>query len=59
MDSVVVVRGFSCPAARGIFLDQGLNPCPLHKQVDSYLLHHQGSPTLLTLFPNTGTSFQP
>ena len=26
--SVVVVHGFSCSAACGIFLDQGLNPCP-------------------------------
>ena len=28
--SVVMVHGFSCPEACGIFLDQGLNPCPLH-----------------------------
>ena len=28
--SVVVVHGLSCPAACGIFLDQGLNLCPLH-----------------------------
>ena len=34
----------SCSTAYGIFLDQGLNPCPLHWYVDSYLLHHQGSP---------------
>ena len=27
---VVVVRGFTCPAACGIFPDQGSNPCPLH-----------------------------
>ena len=33
--SVVVAHGLSCSAARGIFLDQGLNPCPLHWQVDS------------------------
>ena len=25
-----------CPEARGIFLDQGWNPCPLHWQTDSY-----------------------
>ena len=31
--------------ARGIFPDQGLNLCPLHWQVDSYPLHHQGSPS--------------
>ena len=29
-------------------LDQGLNLCPLHWQVDSYPLYHQGSPLCLT-----------
>ena len=33
--SVVVVHGFSCPVACGIFLDQESNLCPLHYQVDS------------------------
>ena len=33
--SVVVARGLSCSSARGILLDQGLNPCPLHWQADS------------------------
>ena len=33
--SVVVVHGLSCPAACGIFPDQGLNQCPLHWQADS------------------------
>ena len=28
--SVVVAHGPSCPAACGIFPDQGSNPCPLH-----------------------------
>ena len=32
----------SCLLARGIFPDQGLNPCPLHWQVDSYALLHPG-----------------
>ena len=32
---VVVVHGFSCTAACGIFPDKGSNPCPLHWQVDS------------------------
>ena len=27
--SVVVVHGLSCSMVCGIFLDQGLNPCPL------------------------------
>ena len=34
----------SCSEACGIFPDQGSNPGPLQCQVDSYLLHHQGSP---------------
>ena len=33
--SVVVALGLSCPTACGIFLDQGLNLCPLHWQADS------------------------
>ena len=46
--AVVVVHGLSCPTACGSFPGQGLNPCPLHWQSDSYLPDHQGSP-LLTL----------
>ena len=42
--SVVVAHGPSCSAARGIFPDQGSNPCPLHWQADSQPLHHQGNP---------------
>ena len=34
----------SCPAARGIFPDQGSNPCLLHWQADSWPPSHQGSP---------------
>ena len=41
--SVVVVHGLSCSAACGIFLDQGSNPCPLHRQADSQPLRHEGS----------------
>ena len=40
--SVVVVHGLSCSKTRGIFPDQGSNLCPLHWQVDSYPLYHQG-----------------
>ena len=43
----VVVCGLSCSATCGNFLDQGSNPCPLHRQEDSYLLVHQGSPLLV------------
>ena len=42
--SVVVAHGPSCSMARGIFPDQGSNPCPLHWQADSQPLRHQGSP---------------
>ena len=40
--SVVVVHGLSCSEARGIFPNQGSNPCPLYWEADSYPLHHQG-----------------
>ena len=42
--SVIVAHGPSCSAACGIFPDEGSNPCPLHWQVDSQPLRHQGSP---------------
>ena len=41
---MVVVHGLSCFTACGIFLNQGLNLCPLHFEADSQLLDHQGSP---------------
>ena len=41
---VVVAHRLRCSAARGIFLDNGLNMCLLHWQVDSLPLSHQGSP---------------
>ena len=40
-----MVHGLGCSEACGIFLDEGLNPCFLHWQVDSSPLSHQGSPT--------------
>ena len=49
-DSIVVAQGFSCSQARGIFLDEGLNPCLLYWQADSLLLSHQGSPIMFCLF---------
>ena len=36
--------GLEAAVARGIFPDQGLNPCPLYWQVDFYPLRHPGSP---------------
>ena len=41
--SVAMAHGLSCLVACGIVPDQGLNPCLLHWQVDSYPLHRQGS----------------
>ena len=41
--SVLVLHGLSCPVALGIFPDQGSNLCPLHWQVDSSYLDHEGS----------------
>ena len=45
--SAVMALRLSCPTACGIFLDQGWNLCPLHQQVDSLPLDHQGSPTTI------------
>ena len=50
--SVVVAHGCGCSAACGIFPDQGLNPCPLHWQADSYPLCYQGSPWMGAPFEN-------
>ena len=35
------MHGLSCSAACGIFLDQGLNPCLPHWQVNSLPLRHR------------------
>ena len=48
--SVVVVHRFSCPAACGIFPDQGSNLYLLRWQADSLPLSHQGSPKMCTSF---------
>ena len=40
---MVVAHRLSCSMACGVFLGQGANPCPLHWQVDSLPLSHQGS----------------
>ena len=45
--SVVATHGLSCSEICGIFLDQGLKPCPLHWQADSYPLYRQGSPNVV------------
>ena len=38
------MHGLSCPTSRGIFPDQGLNPCLLHWQGYLYPMDHQGTP---------------
>ena len=43
---VVAAHGCSCSSACGIFLDQGLHPCPQLWQMDCLLLSHQGSPRI-------------
>ena len=42
--SVVVVLGFSCPAACGIFQDQGVKTVSPVSAGDFHPLYHQGSP---------------
>ena len=44
--SIAVAHGLSYSTACGIFLDQSLNPCLLHWQVDSLPLSPKGSPYL-------------
>ena len=47
--SIAVAHRLSCSVARGMFLDQRLNPRPLRWQADSYPLHHQGSPVVFSV----------
>ena len=42
--SQLAAHTLSCSAARGIFPDQGSNPCLLPQQVNCLSLSHQGSP---------------
>ena len=42
--SVVVTHRLSCCTAHGIFLDQGLNPCLLHRQAISFTAEPPGKP---------------
>ena len=57
MGSVVVAQVLSRSVACDIFLDQGLNPCPLHWQAGSLPLSDQGSPIALFLRPGTYTLY--
>ena len=47
-----VGQGLRCSLAYGKFLNQGWNLCPLHWQVDSSPLDHQGSPSARLLDHN-------
>ena len=49
--SVVVAQALSRSVTCDIFLDQGLNPCPLHWQAGSLPLSHLESPIALFLKP--------
>ena len=50
------MHGLSCAMACGIFPDQGPYPRLLNRQVDSYPLYHQQSPTVTVLnFHNSRT----
>ena len=46
--SAAMAHGPSRSVACGIFLDRGTNTCPLHRQVDSQPLCHQGSPVFIS-----------
>ena len=48
--SVIVAHRPSCSAACGILPGEGSNPCPLHWQVDSQPLRHQGNPEFFYLW---------
>ena len=41
-----MAHGLRCPEARGLFPDQGSNPCLLHWQADPLPMSRQGSPSL-------------
>ena len=59
--SVIVAHGPSRSATRGIFPDQGSNPCPLHWQADSQPLRHQGNPrdTLVLICLGSDGTYHP
>ena len=48
--SVDMAHRLTCSMAARIFLDQESNPYPLHWQMDSYPLDHQGSPGFVFYF---------
>ena len=57
--SIILAHRLHCSEACGIFLDRGWNPCPLHWQVDSYPLDHQGGPGFIHSWSLTDSSPRP
>ena len=57
-DGVSSACSFPPSMVHGIFPDQGSNLCPLHWQVDSELLGHQGSPQPIIYGSNSQENFQ-
>ena len=57
--SVVVVHGLSCSVLCRIIPYEGLNPCPLHWQLDSQPVDHQGSPITAYLDASVCQHFHP
>ena len=47
---VVVVHGFRCSVACGIFPERGSDRCPLHFKADSWPLDHQWSTASVFMF---------
>ena len=50
--SIVVAHRLSCPAARGIFPDKGLNPCPPASAARFLSIGTQRKPSLVVLRDN-------
>ena len=54
----VAVLGLSRSMVYTVFLDQGSNLRLLHWQADSYLLHHQGNPEVISDFKSSQPGHQ-
>ncbi|XP_059961126.1 ankyrin-2 isoform X2 [Mesoplodon densirostris] len=52
-----MAHGPSCSMSCGIFPDWDTNLCPVHRQVDSQTLRHQGSPAVCFLKSDSNASF--
>ena len=54
-----VMHGLSCSMPHGIIPHEGLNLCPLHRQLDSQPGDHQGSPITAYLDASVCQHFHP